>query len=226
LRTDPKADAAGGRTFMRTQARKNSLYGVHPGVKMVQDWIESLPAKTGRTLAQWIALLKKEGPKASAARREWLKKEHGFGTNSAWWLVERAEGRGMEDGDPATYLAAAEGYVQGQYEGKRAALRPIYDELLRLGLSMGKDVQACPCKTIVPLYRRHVFAQIKPSTLTRVDLGLALEDIKTPRRLVDTGGFAKKDRITRRIEIGSIEEIDDEVARWLRKAYEMDGSER
>jgi hypothetical protein len=82
---------------------------------------------------------------------------------------------------------------------------------------------ACPCQTIVPLYRAHVFAEIKPSTLTRVDLGLALKDAKTPKRLVDTGGFAKKDRITRRIPIASVDEIDAEVERWIRKAYEMDG---
>jgi hypothetical protein len=40
--------------------------------------------------------------------------------------------------------------------------------------------------------------------------------------LIDTGGFAKKDRITRRIEISSLDDIDDEVRRWLKVAYEMD----
>jgi hypothetical protein len=94
--------------------------------------------------------------------------------------------------------------------------------LLKLGLSLGRDVKACPCKTMVPLYRNHVFAQIKPSTNTRIDLGFALGDMKTPKRLIDTGGHEKKDRITRRIEIKAKNDIDDEVKRWLRKAYEMD----
>jgi hypothetical protein len=205
------------------KAGKKSLYGVHPGVWMVQDWIEALPAKTGRSLEAWLALVKKEGPKDEAARRAWLKGEHGLGTNSAWWLAERAAGRGTEDSDPEAYLAAAERYVEAQYAGKKAALKPIYDRLLKLGLGLGKDVMACPCQTIVPLYRAHVFAEIKPSTLARVDLGLALKDAKTPKRLVDTGGFARKDRITRRIPIGSVDEIDAEVERWIRKAYEMDG---
>ncbi|MBK6425355.1 MAG: hypothetical protein IPF82_03880 [Blastocatellia bacterium] len=52
---------------------------------------------------------------------------------------------------------------------------PLYEELLALGLSMGDDVKACPCKTIVPFYRKHVFAQIKPTTITRIDFGLALK---------------------------------------------------
>jgi hypothetical protein len=46
--------------------------------------------------------------------------------------------------------------------------------------------------------------------------------MKTPKRLIDTGGFAKKDRITRRIEIRAKEDIDDEVKRWIRRAYELD----
>jgi hypothetical protein len=40
--------------------------------------------------------------------------------------------------------------------------------------------------------------------------------------LIDTGGFAKKDRITHRFEITSLGDIDGEIAKWLKKAYEMD----
>ncbi len=201
---------------------RRSIYSVHPGVLMVQKWIDDLPKKTGKSLPQWLAFIEKRGPRDAAARRDWLKKEHGLGTNSAWWLADRADGKGEEDGDPDLYLATAETYVEDQYAGKKAALRPIYDALLELGLSIAKDVKACPCKTMVPLYRNHVFAEIKPTTLTRVDLGLALKDTKTPKRLVDTGGFAKKDRITRRIEITSPKDVDADVKRWLRTAYAMD----
>ena len=83
-------------------------------------------------------------------------------------------------------------------------------------MALGRDVKVCPCKTMVPFYRRHVFAQIKPSTTTRIDLGLALEDTPVPERLIDTGGLAKKDRITHRIAISSPAEIDAEVKHWLR----------
>jgi predicted GTPase len=83
-------------------------------------------------------------------------------------------------------------------------------------------VKVCPCKTMVPLYRKHVFAQIKPTTRTRIDLGLALKGTKVPKRLIDTGGLAKKDRITHRIEITSVKDIDAVVKKWLKIAYEMD----
>lgn len=73
-----------------------------------------------------------------------------------------------------------------------------------------------------PLYRNHVFAQIKPATKTRIDLGFALKDTPATGRLIDTGGFAKKDRITHRIPISSLADIDDEVRHWLEVAYQMD----
>jgi len=204
-------------------AKKKSIYGVHPGVMMAQKWIAELKQKTGRTLEEWLRLIKKEGPPTEKERRDWLKTKYGLGTNSAWWLAERSFGKGEEMGDPDQYLRAAEKYVEAMFAGKKEPLRPIYQALLKLGLGVGKEAKACPCQTIVPLYRKHVFAQIKPTTQTRIDFGLALGDTKkTPKRLIDTGGYAKKDRITHRFEITSPKDIDDEVKRWLKVAYDRD----
>ena len=202
--------------------RTKSLYSVHPGVLMTQKWVADLRQKTGRTLEQWVRLVKEWGPATEKGRRSWLQDRHRLGTNTAWWIAERAEGKGLESSDPEAYLNAAEEYVEAMFAGKKAALRPIYNALLKLGLRLGKDVKACPCKTIVPLYRNHVFAQIKPTTHTRIDFGFALGNVQSTGRLIDTEGFAKKDRITHRIPITRIEEIDDEVKHWLKSAYEMD----
>ncbi len=205
-------------------AKSESLYGVHPGVAMVQKWLAELKETTGRSMEEWIALVKKEGPKDEKSRREWLKTKHKIGTNSAWWIAERAEGKGGDEDTPEVYLKAAVRYVEGQYAGPKEKLRPIYDQLLALGKSMGSDVKACPCKTIVPLYRNHVFAQIKPTTNSRIDLGFALTHYKgkLPKQLIDTGGLAKKDRITHRMEITAPEQIDGEVKKWLKTAYDLD----
>ena len=43
------------------------------GVQMVADWIESLPHKTGKSLEQWIAIVKSDGPAEEKKRRDWLK---------------------------------------------------------------------------------------------------------------------------------------------------------
>lgn len=204
------------------QQPRKSIYSVHPGVLMTQKWIAELKEKTGRSLDEWLALIRKSGPKDEQARRAWLKEKYGLGTNSAWWLAERADGKGNETGDPGEYLAAAEGYVEKMFSGPKAALRPMYEQLLKLGFKLGKDVRICPCETIVPFYRNHVIAQVKPATRTRIDFGFALGDLKPQGRLIDTGGFAKKDRITHRIPITSLTDIDDEVKHWLKVAYDRD----
>ena len=200
---------------------KGSPYSVSPSVKMVQNWVESLPEKTGKTLEEWVTLIHRDGPHTEKERREWLKTEHQLGTRAATFLAERCDGP-IEHETPESYLLAAERWVEEMYSGKKSALRPIHEALLVVGQDLGRDVRICPCSTIVPFYRNHVFAQIKPATNTRVDLGYAIGDMKPTGRLIDTGGFAKKDRITHRIPITRIEEIDDEVRHWLKVAYDRD----
>ena len=152
-----------------------------------------------------------------------MKEKHKLGTNSAWWIAERADGKGSEEDTPKSYLAIAPKYVDEQYSGKKESLRPIYERLLILAASLGPDVKACPGKTIVSLYRRHVFAQIKATTNTRVGLGLALTNYsgKLAKHVVDTSALTKKDRITLRIELKTPSEIDDEAKKWLKIAYEL-----
>jgi uncharacterized protein DUF5655/uncharacterized protein DUF4287 len=211
----------------KTAARKSSgLYDVHPGVAMVQKWIGELKEKTGRTIDEWVALVQKDGPKSGhKARVDWLKTKHKMGNNSAWWIAERAEGKSSEEDTPEGYLDAAAKYVEEMYSGKKESLRPIYNQLLEMGKSVADDVKACPCQTMVPLYRNHVFAQIKPTTNSRIDMGFALAKYKgkLPKRLIDTGGLAKKDRITHRIEITEVSQIDGDVRKWIKTAYELDG---
>jgi hypothetical protein len=187
---------------------------------MMQKWIQDLPEKTGRSLEDWIELVKKSGPATEKERREWLKKEHKLGTNAAILIAERAEGKGTEESTPAAYLEVAAKWVEAMFSGAKAPLRPLYDELLEIALEMG--AKASPGKTAVSLYRNHVFANLKASTNTRIDVGLALGNVKTPKRLIDTGGYEKKDRITRRIEVKSKADIDGGLRKWMKTAWEMD----
>jgi Domain of unknown function (DUF5655)/Domain of unknown function (DUF4287) len=196
--------------------RKQSLYSPHPSLEMEKGYETRLLERTGKTMAQWAEIVRKEGPPTAKEQREWLKTQHGFTTNYAWFVVEEVEGNRVFDYNP-------EALVEELFSGGKAGLRSLYDALLEIGLALGSDVKACPCKTFVPLYREHVFAQIKPTTRTRIDLGLALQDTPFSDRLLDTGGGPKKDRITHRIALTSVGDIDDEVREWLKTAYELDG---
>lgn len=198
-------------------------YAVHPGVEMTRKSFATLKEKSGRSLEEWVGLGKKQGPRDRNALVQWFKDEHGHGTNWAGELADRVLGRDTGWGDSAEeYLAQAVEWVDGMYGGGKAGLRPLHDALIGLGLALGTEVRICPCSTIVPFYRNHVFAQIKPSTRTRIDFGLALGDTRGSGRLMETGGYAKKDRITHRIEITALKDIDATVKKWLKTAYDRD----
>ena len=132
----------------------NPVYDVHPGVTMVKKSIAGLKAKTGRSLEEWLKLVRDEGPETEKLRRAWLQARHGLGMNYASWIAACSVGTG-EDGNPDTYLKQAAEYVEKMFAGPKEPLRRIYEALLKLGRSLGKDV--CPCQTIMPFYRNHVF---------------------------------------------------------------------
>lgn len=196
--------------------QKNSVYTLHPGFAMEESSMANLKERTGRTIEEWVRIVKKSGPATERERIAWLKEAHGITTNYALWIAKRVDG----SGGAANYDPDA--MVEAMFAGKKAGLRPIYDEMLRLAFRLGKDVRVSPCKTIVPFYRTHVFAQVKPTTATRIDIGFAFKDMKPSGKLISTVGFVKGDRITHRIPVESIHEIDAGVEKWLKHAYESD----
>jgi hypothetical protein len=197
---------------------------VHPVVSHMKAMLASTEKRTGKAPKAWEKIVRGYGTddvNLAAAR---LKAEFGLGQPTAVVLASRALGVTPEDYDAAAYLRAAPKLYCAQYDGKKADLKPIADALIAFAETLGKDAGASPTKTMVPLYRHHVFAQVKAATQKRVDVGLALGGYggKMGDRLKDTGGAEKGDRITHVIGISCVQEIDDEVKGWLRAAYELD----
>ncbi|WP_243287578.1 DUF5655 domain-containing protein [Geothrix terrae] len=210
---------------MAVQSQVPCPYDLHPSVAHIQAILANLERSSGRGLAAWVALARKEAPADLKGCAAWLRAQ-GLGGNQASLVAQRAcaaHGHPFDD-TPEGYLAAAPGYVDAQYAGRKAALRPLFEAVSALARSLGPDVKVCPCETIVPFYRHHVFAEVKPFA-SRLDLGLALGDPATVEdtsgRLKDTGGFRKKDRITHKLEI-TMEGDLEEALPWLRRAYERD----
>ena len=193
-----------------------SPYSPHPGFSMEAAIVANFKQKTGKTVEEWVAFVRKSGPADEKERRAWLKENHGLTTNYASFVALQAEGKGgAEQYNP-------DALVEQIFTENKAHLRPIYEEILRFGLSLADDVKVCPCATIIPFYRKHVIAQIKVPNRSRIDLGFALGDMKPTGKLIDTGGFAKKDRITHRMEIASLQDFNEEARKWFHRAYERD----
>lgn len=197
-------------------------YGVHPAVGHAKAVIANLSRTTGAPIEEWVARVRRAGHDDRKAIVAWLRAGHGLGGTTAN-LVATVALEGPASIDDEAYLEAAPGYVDALYSGSRAALRLLHDAAVRLCLDLGPDVRLCPATTMVPVYRRHVIAQIRPTTRTRIDLGLALGPGAAGDRLIDTGGASKGDRITHRIALTGLADLDVEVAARLREAYIRDG---
>lgn len=205
--------------------RPAPLYAVHPAVTHVQRILANLKAQTGLDLKGWSARVQREGIRDSRSARDWLKAQ-GLGTLQATFVAERTLGKeGGFDDTPEGYLKAAPGYVAGQFAGRRTTFHPLYKALEAQIRALGPEVKVCPCQTLIPFYRNHVFAEVKVLA-SRLDLGLSLGDptaMQDPTgRLQDTGGFARKDRITHRVPLRNLTELDAAVLAWLKRAYNRD----
>jgi len=199
-------------------------YDIHPAVAYSEAVLRNLATSTGRSLRQWLRVIEDCGYSGEKEIARWLKAEHNLGATTAKLLASRAcrplDGRSGAE----RYLENATAYVDAMYAGKKSHLRPIHDHLVEVGRSFGKAVRVCPCRTIVPLYREHVFAEIKPATQKRIDLGLALRhsERELPDRIHATRGLKLGDRITHRIVLECTDDVDEFVCGWMGYAYELD----
>lgn len=193
-----------------------SPYGVHPGIAMEQSVLRHLEHKTGRSLAQWVELAQAHGPAEEKERAVWLKTEHRLGRHTAAWLAARSLGRGRR--------YDADALVEAMFSGRRAPLRPLYDQVVKLCLGLGRDVTVTPCKSAVPVRRRRVFAEVLPGTRTHsslgLALGLALGELPSTSRLELRPSARRDPRITHRVSLHRPDDLDDQLLRWLKSAYD------
>jgi len=189
-------------------------YTTHNFVGHIESQINTMKERTGRTLEEWMEVVKKEGPEGFKKRTAWLLDTYPtLSKVSAWLIVENIETPVM--------VYDADKYVEELFSGPRAKWRPMYDRLWALAKKLGEDVNATPCKTLIPFRRKFVFAQVTVNN-SRLDLGLALGSSFAGHARVEEnpGAAAKKDRVTHRISMTKMEDIDTVVERLLRQAYD------
>jgi hypothetical protein len=106
--------------------------------------------------------------------------------------------------------------VAAQYAGDKAALKPIYDALIKAAKSCGA-MEVAPKKAYVSLRRSKQFVIIQPSTRTRVDLGLNIKGEPPKGRLEMSGSFNAM--VSHRVKLEKVADVDKDVKAWIRKAW-------
>ncbi|MEL6370200.1 MAG: DUF5655 domain-containing protein [Pseudomonadota bacterium] len=180
--------------------------------QQIETMIADMPEKTGKTLDEWLLVLRTSEGAKHGEHMKLLKETHGVSHGFANLIAEihmkgRDIGRGNEGDD----------LISAQYAGPKSALKPIYDAL-RAGLeSLGRDIEFAPKKAYVSVRRSKQFALIQPSTKTRLDLGLQLKG-KDPEGALELAG-SWNTMVSHRVRLARLEYVTEEVKALLEEAY-------
>ncbi|MEZ5937136.1 MAG: DUF4287 domain-containing protein [Hyphomonadaceae bacterium] len=180
-------------------------------------YIANIEAKTGKTLKQLNAALKKSGLEKHAELVAWAKQNLDLGHGHANALVMLYRN---PEGLEKTRAGGESGDVLGDiYQGKKEHLRPIHEKLMQHIGKLG-DFETAPKKGYVSLRRKKQFATLGPKTNDRFELGLNLkEDIGTTKVVAQKpGGMCQYV-----VAMTSPKDIDKEVLAAVKKAYDAAG---
>jgi hypothetical protein len=184
--------------------------------KSVEDakaaMFRNLEEKTGKSIAEWVKIARGSGLAKHKDLTTFLKAKHGLTHGYANQIALKA--LQSDDAPPA----GDDALVTAQYAGGKAALKPIYDALVKALRGFGKDVEISPKKAYVSVRRSKQFAIIQPSTATRVDIGINLKGEAASGRLETSGGFNAM--VSHRVRVTNAKEIDSQLVEWLRRAYD------
>ncbi len=182
---------------------------------MMTSVSDSMKERTGKTLEEWVAAVQSTGidPLDQKAVRNWLK-EQGVLQNTQWAIADAAaRAAGWE-------RPSVEGYIDSQYQGEKALLRPIFDTLREIIEGLGDDVNVEGRGGYTPFVRRRQFAAVQASTKMRVDLGLRFKQAPDSA-LLSTSSLPGQS--THKLGLTSPEQITDEVRELIRLAYQQNG---
>ena len=177
-----------------------------------QTQIRNIETQTGQSLDELIAAGLATGQTKHKALQAFFTETYGltYGNANVVAIFARDRLKGAS-GEEANF-------VDAQYEGKKAALRPLYDTLIAGVTDFGDDMAIAPKRTYVSLRRKKQFALVQPGP-GRVDVGINLKGVEPDGRLEKSGSFNAM--CTHRVRVNSPDDVNDELLGWLRLAYEQ-----
>ena len=143
--------------------------------------LRNIEEKYGKSLAEWLAIIKNSGKTKHTEIIALLKSEYGLSHGSANRIALKARGA---DSVSIVDAARATGTdpVETMYNGKKAALRPLHNAIMARVNALGTDIEIAPKNGYVSLRHKKQFAMLQPTTATRIDVGLILKDEPTDRK--------------------------------------------
>lgn len=182
--------------------------------KATQTMIENLHKNTGKTLEQWIEIIKKENFKSHGETITFLKNTHNLTYGFANLIAHKAKGSDADSAENKDDL------IGKQYKGKEH-FKPLYDKLLDEIRMFGGDFEIAPKNAYVSLRRKKQFAILQPVTKTRFEIGINLKG-QIPKGKLEAINSPNA-MCSHRINLADIKDIDREIISWLKMAFDNAG---
>ncbi len=188
--------------------------------KGLEAQIHNIEEQYGKSLSEWIALIKESGTTKHTDMVTMLKSQYGMSHSSAHRVALKAR---EADGASMVQAAKASGRdpVEEIYSGKKVDLKPLHDALMIAITSFGNDIELAPKKGYVSLRRKKQFAMIQPTSMTRIDIGLILKGVPPTERLESASSFNAL--FTHRVRVNTVNDVDEQLITWLKQAYDLAG---
>ena len=181
--------------------------------KAMQTQLDNIQKKTGKSLDELAAIVKKSGLTKHGEIREYLKRELGLGHGDANTLVHVVL---QSDGQRAAEGKGTNRVLDEIYTGAKAHMRPIHEKLMNEINKFG-EFEIAPKKGYVSLRRKKQFVMIGPKTNTRFEVGINAKDLKKNSRLQEQ---PKGNMCNYIVNVTDAKEVDSELISWIKSAYE------
>lgn len=175
--------------------------------------IDNLLKNSGKSLEQWIEIVKKQNFQKHGEIVKFLKEKHSLTHGYANLVAHKSKGS-----DAGSAVNKNE-LIEKQYKGKEH-FKSIYDKLQAEILKFGKDVEVAPKNAYVAFRRKKQFAMLTPATKSRFEIGLNLKGEPIQGRLESAGSNMM---CSHKINLASENEINKEILDWIRLSYERAG---
>ena len=176
-----------------------------------QEFIQTAKVKTGRSLEQWLPVVKASGLSKTMEITNWLKAEHKLNHLQASLLT----GLYLNNGKPVYQNEQA--LLNNQF-AKAESMRPLFEAVSEKILSLFPGTQLIPKKTYLSYTATREFAaiNIKP---TEIRLGMDLGDMAFTDTVQKTKLTGPMPRISHMVVITNIKQFDKKLIELLQLSY-------
>jgi Domain of unknown function (DUF5655)/Domain of unknown function (DUF4287) len=181
----------------------------------LKAYYDNIKAKTGKSPGDFVVLAKEKGLLREGVKTgqivAWLKEDFGLGQGHAMAIVLALQ--------TATQPRVSKGdQVSRHFGGDKAKWRNPYDALLTRVRKFGPDVSVAPTNSYISILRKGKKFAIIQVTGEHLDIGIKRKGVETTDRFEAAGAW--NNMVTHRVRIENPKQIDAQVMRWLKQAFE------